>query len=112
MNTYFWLGDEVVTVARKCPMVAHIQRATASHFGIHISEMTSHRRARNVVRPRQVAMYLSRNLTSKSLPEIGRLFGKRDHTTVIHAIKTVERLVAVDPVLRASVKALRARLGA
>lgn len=76
--------------------VVDIQHAVATRFGIRLAEMTSHRRARAVARPRQVAMYLSRVLTPLSLPQIGRHFGNRDHTTVLHAIRLVPALAAVD----------------
>ena len=61
-----------------------------------MSDMHSARRSRNIARPRQIAMFLSKNLTTRSLPEIGRKFGGRDHTTVIHAIKKVKELVKND----------------
>ncbi len=73
-----------------------IQKQVAAHFNIKISDMHSARRSRVVARPRQVAMYLSKKLTAKSLPEIGRQFGGKDHTTVIHAVKRVEELMAAD----------------
>ena len=73
-----------------------IQKRVAEHFKIRISDMSSARRSRAVARPRQVAMYLSKQLTSRSLPEIGRAFGGRDHTTVMHAVKKVEELVKLD----------------
>jgi len=73
-----------------------IQKRVAEHFKIRISDMSSARRARAVARPRQVAMYLSKQLTSRSLPEIGRAFGGRDHTTVMHAVRKVEELVKAD----------------
>ncbi|MDJ0948797.1 MAG: chromosomal replication initiator protein DnaA [Alphaproteobacteria bacterium] len=76
--------------------IEDIQKAVARHFNVRISDMHSARRARAVARPRQVAMFLSKQLTTRSLPEIGRRFGGRDHTTVMHAVKTVERLCAED----------------
>ncbi len=76
--------------------VEDIQKQVASHYNIKISDMHSARRARQVARPRQVAMYLSKKFTSKSLPEIGRRFGGKDHTTVMHAVKKVEELMASD----------------
>lgn len=76
--------------------VAAIQERVADFYGIPRFEMVSARRSKVVARPRQVAMYLAKRLTPKSLPDIGRRFGKRDHTTVIHAIKTIEALKAVD----------------
>ena len=72
--------------------IEEIQKSVAEHFNIRISDMHSARRARSVARPRQVAMYLSKQLTSRSLPEIGRKFGGRDHTTVMHAVKKVDEL--------------------
>ncbi len=76
------------------PPIARIKRKTAEHYRIPAIEMVSARRARKVARPRQVAMYLAKKLTPKSLPEIGRSFGNRDHTTVIHAVRTVAQLIA------------------
>jgi chromosomal replication initiator protein len=73
-----------------------IQKAVATHYNIRVSDMHSSRRLRTVARPRQVAMYLTKMLTSLSLPEIGRKFGGRDHTTVMHAIKKVDELILQD----------------
>ena len=77
--------------------IEDIQKQVAGHYNIKVSDMHSARRSRAVARPRQVAMYLSKKLTSKSLPEIGRKFGGKDHTTVMHAVKRVEELMAADP---------------
>lgn len=76
--------------------IEDIQKQVASHYNIKVSDMHSARRSRQVARPRQVAMYLSKKFTSKSLPEIGRRFGGKDHTTVMHAVKRVEELTASD----------------
>ncbi|MDX2225323.1 MAG: chromosomal replication initiator protein DnaA, partial [Rhodospirillaceae bacterium] len=73
-----------------------IQKRVAEHYKIRISDMSSARRARAVARPRQVAMYLAKHLTSRSLPEIGRAFGGRDHTTVMHAVRKIEELCKAD----------------
>jgi chromosomal replication initiator protein len=73
--------------------------------------MHSARRARNVARPRQVAMYLSKILTSRSLPDIGRSFGGRDHTTVMHAVKTIEELIKNDKAFADDVEMLKRVLG-
>ena len=70
-----------------------IQKRVAAHYGVRVSEMFSARRARNIARPRQIEMYLAKNHTSLSYPEIGRQFGGRDHTTVMHAVKTIENLM-------------------
>ena len=69
-----------------------IIRKVAEHYNLRMTDLISARRARVVARPRQIAMFLSKSLTSKSLPEIGRKFGGRDHTTVIHAVKKIEEL--------------------
>jgi chromosomal replication initiator protein len=76
--------------------IEDIQKHVATHYNIKVSDMHSARRSRAVARPRQVAMYLSKKLTSKSLPEIGRKFGGKDHTTVMHAVKRIEELMAAD----------------
>ncbi len=90
--------------------VDEIQTQVAEHFRIRKAEMTSARRAREVARPRQVAMYLAKQLTPKSLPDIGRRFGGRDHTTVIHAVKQIERLRASDSELDADIRLLTRQL--
>ena len=77
--------------------IDEIQRKVAEHYNIKLADMHSARRARNVARPRQVAMYLSKQLTARSLPEIGRKFGGRDHTTVMHAVRKIEELTTEDP---------------
>lgn len=76
--------------------IEDIQKQVASHYNIKVSDMHSARRSRVVARPRQAAMYLSKKMTSKSLPEIGRKFGGKDHTTVMHAVKRIEELMVTD----------------
>lgn len=90
--------------------IEEIQKKVASHFNIRTSDMHSARRARSVARPRQVAMYLAKQLTSRSLPEIGRKFGGRDHTTVMHAVKKVEELTERDAGFAEDVELLRRML--
>jgi chromosomal replication initiator protein len=90
--------------------IDEIQRRVAEHFTIKMAEMTSSRRARSVARPRQVAMYLSKQLTQHSLPEIGRKFGGRDHSTVIHAVRKIEELIDSDRALAEDVELLRRML--
>ncbi|MDD5587344.1 MAG: chromosomal replication initiator protein DnaA [Alphaproteobacteria bacterium] len=87
--------------------IDEIQKRVAEHFNIRVADMHSARRARAVARPRQVAMYLAKQLTPRSLPEIGRKFGGRDHTTVIHAVRKIEELSAYDPTFREDVELLR-----
>ncbi|MGV8948102.1 MAG: chromosomal replication initiator protein DnaA [Candidatus Paracaedibacter sp.] len=76
--------------------IEDIQKRVAEYYGIKISDMQSARRSQNVARPRQVAMYLAKTLTSRSLPEIGRKFGGRDHTTVLHAVRKVQEVKTQD----------------
>jgi chromosomal replication initiator protein len=90
--------------------IDEIQKKVAEHFNIKMAEMTSARRARIVARPRQVAMYLAKQLTPRSLPEIGRKFGGRDHTTVMHAVKKIEELTAADRALGEDIELLRRML--
>jgi len=92
--------------------IDEIQKKVAEHFNIRISDMHAAKRSRTIVRPRQIAMYLAKKLTSKSLPEIGRSFGGRDHTTVMHGVQKVEELMAEDPSLSADVELLRRMLQA
>jgi chromosomal replication initiator protein len=90
--------------------IEEIQKRVAEHFNIKVSDMHSARRSRGVARPRQVAMYLSKLLTPRSLPEIGRKFGGRDHTTVMHAVRRVEELRASDSSFAEDVELLRRML--
>lgn len=90
--------------------IDEIQKQVAEHYKVRIADMHSARRARAVARPRQVAMYLAKQLTSRSLPEIGRKFGGRDHTTVMHAVRKVEELIAEDPSFAQDVDILRRTL--
>ena len=90
--------------------IEEIQKKVAAHFNIRTSDMHSARRARSVARPRQVAMYLAKQLTSRSLPEIGRKFGGRDHTTVMHAVKKVDELRERDATFAEDVELLRRML--
>jgi chromosomal replication initiator protein len=90
--------------------IDEIQRRVAEHFNIRLSDMVSPRRARAVARPRQVAMWLAKQLTSRSLPEIGRKFGNRDHTTVIHAVNRVAELMERDAAFAEDVELMRRML--
>ncbi len=87
--------------------IEEIQKKVAEHFSIRLTDMSSARRARAVARPRQVAMYLAKQLTSRSLPEIGRKFGNRDHTTVMHAVSRVTELMERDGTFAEDVELLR-----
>ncbi len=83
--------------------IEDIQRKTAEFYKLDVRDFHSPQRARRVARPRQVAMYLSRKLTTRSLPEIGRRFGGRDHTTVLHACRRIEALCDEDPLFKQEV---------
>lgn len=99
------LGDLLSANAPRV-RVEDIQKVVAQHYNLHTFEMHSPRRARAVARPRQVAMYLAKQLTTLSLPEIGRKFGGRDHTTVMHAVRRVECLLKEDRLLAGDVDIL------
>jgi chromosomal replication initiator protein len=90
--------------------IEEIQRKVAEHYNIRLTDMSSPRRARAVARPRQVAMYLAKQLTSRSLPEIGRRFGNRDHTTVMHAVSRIAELMQADSAFAEDVELLRRML--
>ncbi|GHG12957.1 MULTISPECIES: chromosomal replication initiator protein DnaA [Paracoccus] len=105
------LADILRTNDRKIS-IDDIQRKVAEHYNIRLADMVGPKRARNVARPRQIAMYLSKQLTSRSLPEIGRRFGGRDHTTIMHGIRKVEELVTEDHALAEDVALLKRLLEA
>jgi chromosomal replication initiator protein len=90
--------------------IEEIQKRVSEHWNIRLTDMSSARRARAVARPRQVAMYLAKQLTSRSLPEIGRKFGNRDHTTVMHAVSRVAELMERDHAFAEDVELLRRML--
>ncbi len=90
--------------------IEDIQRVVARQYNVSRSDLLSSRRTANVVRPRQVAMYLAKTLTLRSLPEIGRRFGGRDHTTVLHAVRKIEGLVGNDNVLAEEIEILKRQL--
>ena len=90
--------------------IEDIQRVVARQYNVSRSDLLSSRRTANVVRPRQVAMYLAKTLTLRSLPEIGRRFGGRDHTTVLHAVRKIEGLVGNDIALAEEIEILKRQL--
>ena len=105
------LSDILRTSERKVT-IEEIIRKVAEHYNLRMTDLISARRARVVARPRQIAMFLSKSLTSRSLPEIGRKFGGRDHTTVIHAVKKIEELKLIDVQVADEVEILRRTLEA
>ena len=90
--------------------IEEIQKKVAEHFNIRMADMVSARKQRVIARPRQITMYLAKRLTSRSLPEIGRKFGGRDHTTVMHAVRKVEELMSLDPAFAEDVELLERML--
>jgi chromosomal replication initiator protein len=90
--------------------IEDIQRVVARQYNVSRADLLSSRRTANVVRPRQVAMYLAKTLTLRSLPEIGRRFGGRDHTTVLHAVRKIENLVGNDTTLAEEIEVLKRQL--
>jgi chromosomal replication initiator protein len=104
------IRDLVANQERPQIRIEDIQRVVAGHYQVSRSELTSSRRTRAIVVPRQIAMYLAKVLTPRSLPEIGRRFGNRDHTTVLHAVRKIEGLIARDQTLARDIEALRRRI--
>jgi chromosomal replication initiator protein len=97
---------DLIKEPRKLITLDEIQQKAAKTFGVRVADLKAKRRTKELVLPRQVAMYLCRSLTELSFPDIGRGFGGRDHTTVMHACKQVERMTAGDPGLGATVEGL------
>lgn len=103
------LSDVLKASDRKIT-VEEIQRKVSEHYNIRLSDMIGPKRVRNYARPRQIAMYLAKQMTSRSLPEIGRRFGGRDHTTVMHGVKRIEELKALDSQIADDLELLRRAL--
>ena len=104
------IRDLVRTREPKRVKIEDIQKLVATHYNVSRADILSSRRTANVVRPRQIAMYLSKVLTLRSLPEIGRRFGGRDHTTVLHAVRKIEGLTGSDRTLQDEVELLKRML--
>lgn len=122
---YAQLNNETVTIAfaesvlgealrgsQRRITIDEIQKAVSSHFDVKQLDLVSQRRAVAIARPRQIAMYLAKRLTTRSLPEIGRKFGNRDHSTVIHAVRRIEELRGVDSEIDGAVRSLMRQLEA
>ena len=90
--------------------IEDIQKLVANHYQVSRADILSSRRTANVVRPRQIAMYLAKILTLRSLPEIGRRFGGRDHTTVLHAVRKIDSMTASDVALSEELELLKRML--
>jgi chromosomal replication initiator protein len=96
---------------RKVITIEDIQEVVANRFHVKISDLKSKRRTKTLVYPRQIAMFLSRDLTDASFPEIGRDFGGKDHTTIIHACKQMQKSQENDTALRATIQSLKEEIG-
>jgi chromosomal replication initiator protein len=99
--------SDILRSSEKRLTIEEIQRKVAEHYNVRLSDMIGPKRLRTIARPRQVAMYLSKQMTSRSLPEIGRRFGGRDHTTIMHGIRKIEELMAADGQLVDDVQLLK-----
>lgn len=104
------LADYVRNSNSQAPTIEKIQKIVANFYGIKISDLTSQNRARSIARPRQIAMYLSKNLTSESLPKIGAGFGGKNHATVIHSVKLIKELMNSDQQTLQEVKTLEEKI--
>ncbi len=102
--------SDILKASDRKVTVEEIQRKVSEHYNIRLSEMIGPKRVRNYARPRQMAMYLAKHMTSRSLPEIGRRFGGRDHTTVMHGVKRIEELKAIDSQIADDLEFLRRAL--
>ncbi len=101
------LGHLVQASEQRRVRVEDIQKVVSRHYNVSKNDLLSNRRTRVIVRPRQIAMYLSKILTPRSLPEIGRRFGGRDHTTVLHAVRKIEGMLKEDPKLAQEIELLK-----
>jgi chromosomal replication initiator protein len=97
---------DILVAQSRLISIDNIQKTVADYYRIKMAELLSKKRTRNLTRPRQIAMSLTRELTSMSLPEIGNSFGGKDHSTVIHACKTISSLRSIDTTIDADYKIL------
>jgi hypothetical protein len=95
-----WMDDNILSIQA-------IKRAVAKHFKVTTMDIDSARRNAKIMRPRQITYYLAKTLTRRSLPEIGRRIGSRDHTTILSGVRKIESLIAADPAVAACVEAIR-----
>ena len=101
---------DLINYSENYVTIENIKKTVCDYFKINVREMLSQRRSRYLVRPRQIAMYLTKNLTSKSLPDIGREFSGRDHTTVIHSVKTIDKLKSRDEEISKAIEKLKNKI--
>lgn len=107
-----WFSIEAELGAKPTPSIAAIQRTVSRCFDVSVDDMVSARRMDRITLPRHVAFYLIRKMTLRSLPEIGRKFGGRDHSSILHGVRRIERLISSDAVMAAKVSGLIAELEA
>jgi chromosomal replication initiator protein len=103
---------DLLTIQNRQISVENIQKAVADFYSIKVADMYSKKRPANIAKPRQIAMYIAKELTQKSLPEIGELFGGRDHTTVLHAVRRIGELRLLDSQLNHELHVLEQTLKA
>jgi hypothetical protein len=94
------------------PTISQIQKSVVAHYGLEMSDMRSNRQTWDIAHPRQVAMYLAKTLTKHSLPQIGRRFGNRDHTTVLYSVKKIAKLMQTDAKLTSDINSILIKLTA
>jgi hypothetical protein len=107
----FWCWDLITATNRIMPTIKNIQNVVANHFDISVMDMVSARRTKNLILPRHVALYLTKDMTEFSYPVIGRYFGGRDHATIIHAVNKIEARLQVEQDLKRTVDGLRGLFG-
>jgi chromosomal replication initiator protein len=104
--------SDILRASERKATIEEIQRRVAEHYNMRLSDLIGPKRSRPIARPRQMAMYLCKQMTTRSLPEIGRRFGGRDHTTVIHGVRKIEELLGTDSQLADDLEMLRRTLEA
>ena len=87
---------DIISIRQQTASLPNIQKVVSEHFGLNIKELLGKKRTRAIARPRQIAMHIARKLTSLSYPDIGAAFGGRDHSTVMHAVDTIEKMIEQD----------------
>ena len=99
--------SDLISAGKKIISIDIIQKKVSSYYNLLLSDMSSSRRSINIARPRQIAMFLCKELTSHSYPEIGKAFGGKDHTTVIHAVKKIDSMLKIDQKLKKQIFELK-----
>jgi len=110
LKTWFSVEKDLGPVETVRPTIEQIQRVICRHYDVRRNDLIGERRFGPIIRPRHIAIYLAKTLTLRSLPEVGRRFGGRDHTSILSAVRKIERLVAIDPDLNAEVEELKIKI--